>query len=113
SLVLPVGSSAGWEAALLDHFQAMATAIGAKLRSGTRQSQRGGLVGGTTIHFDVAPGHPFEQEVYGLLKTIRAEVNDLWDRVCKHNSEHPIPDDDVVRVCFYFGQNVIEPGQNG
>src|SRR5262249_38085153 len=39
SLTVPVGSSLGWEAAILDHFQAMATAIGSKL---ARQRQSRG-----------------------------------------------------------------------
>jgi hypothetical protein len=108
SLVLPVGSEMGWEAALLDHFQAMATAIGAKLRSGTHKSQRADVIGGTTMHFDLRRGHPLEGEVYGLLQRVRAEVNDLWQRVCEHNEAQPIADDEIERVCFYFGQNVIE-----
>jgi hypothetical protein len=74
------------------------------------KSQRDDIVGGATLHFDVASGHPLEREVLDLLKTVRAQVNVLWDRVCEYNRAHPIPEEEVSRVAFYFGQNYVESG---
>jgi hypothetical protein len=106
-LQIPVGAEQGWEAAVFDHFRAMANAIGAKLRTiGTRSSQVD-RVGGSTLSFSVHAGHPFEDEVYGLLARVRADVNALWDRVSEYNGEHGIDSDGRVEVTFYFGQHVV------
>ncbi|MDX2050806.1 MAG: hypothetical protein SFV15_00350 [Polyangiaceae bacterium] len=107
TLLVPVGSTSGWEAAVFDHFKAMAGAIASKLRGGTPQSKHADVVGGATLHFEISAGHPHEEEVLNLLSAHRAAVNALWTRVCAHNAEHPIPESDIVTVCHYFGQNVI------
>ncbi len=107
-LVIPIDAETGWEAAVFDHFQALVSAIGAKLQgAGPRATQRD-LIGGTTLTFDIAPGHPLEQEVLGLLARVRTDLNAVWSRVCAHNGANPIPDDDRIRVRFYFGQNVLD-----
>jgi hypothetical protein len=49
--------------------------------------------------------------VLALLGRVRAELNELWQRVCAHNAEHPLTEDERVRVRFYFGQNVIRPDE--
>ncbi len=46
SCVVPLGSSVGWEAAVFDHFQAMVTAICAKLRTANPVSSQADWVGG-------------------------------------------------------------------
>jgi hypothetical protein len=106
TLVIPVGAERGWEAAVFDHFRAMATAIANKLRGAHARSQRGDVIGGTTIAFSIEPGHVFEAEVYGLLQRVRAEVNELWDRLTAHNAAHPVDAEKRIEVTFYFGQNV-------
>ncbi len=108
-LSIPVGAEQGWEAAVLDHFSAVATAIGAKLRQGGTRSLHTDLIGGSTIAFSLDPGHPFEREVLGLLGRVRADVNALWDRVTEHNRMHPLDPDKLTEVTFYFGQNVVGP----
>lgn len=104
-LIIGVEAETGWEAAVLDHFQAMVGALAAKVRA-PRSSHRD-LIGGSTLTFDVSPNHPLEQEVYGTLTRVRTDLNELWNRVCAHNEEHPLSEEERVRVRFYFGQNVI------
>jgi hypothetical protein len=60
------------------------------------------------LSFDLHPGHPHEQLVYGLLKRVRAEVNALYDEVTRYNREHPVPEEQQNRVYFYFGQGIEE-----
>ncbi|MDD9933788.1 MAG: hypothetical protein OXT09_09300 [Myxococcales bacterium] len=117
TLTIPVGAQAGWEAAVFDHYQAVAKAIAHKLRGGSPRSESRDVIGGATLSFDVHPGHPHGEEVYALLHDIRAQVNALWDRVSTHNRDNP-PPPERDRVTFYFGQNVeeldeSEPGEEG
>jgi hypothetical protein len=109
SVTIAVGDRAGWEAAVLDHFQAVAKAIASKVRLRPK-SQQSDVIGGATLSFDVFAGHPHEAEVYALLGTMRAQINDLWARVTAHNKQLPIPDPERVKVTFYIGQNVERPG---
>ncbi|HEX3597394.1 MAG TPA: hypothetical protein VHU80_19940, partial [Polyangiaceae bacterium] len=105
SFVVPVGAEQGWEAAVFDHFSAVASAIAAKVRRGAR-SDAGDVVGGATLTFEVAPGHPNLDEVYGLLARIRRDVNDVWARVMQHNERHALDEAHKIKVTVYFGQNV-------
>jgi hypothetical protein len=108
TVTIAVGDRAGWEAAVLDHFQGVAKAIAAKVRLGP-QSELKDLIGGATLSFDVHPGHPLEAEVYDLLRTVRGLVNELWNRLAAHNRAHPIADSEKIKVTFYLGQNVERP----
>jgi hypothetical protein len=105
TMTIAVGDRAGWEAAVLDHFQGVAKAIAAKVRLGPSSELRE-LIGGATLSFDVHPGHPLEQEVYALLGNVRLQVNEVWARLAAHNRKHPIPEGDKIKVTFYLGQNV-------
>ena len=105
TVTIAVGDRAGWEAAVLDHFQGVAKAIAAKVRLGPH-SELKDLIGGATLSFDVHRGHPLEAEVYDLLSTVRSLVNELWNRLAAHNRAHPIPAHDKIKVTFYLGQNV-------
>ena len=105
AMTIAVGDRAGWEAAVLDHFQGVAKAIAAKVRLGP-QSELKDRIGGSTLSFDVHPEHPLEGEVYDLLRSVRTQVNELWNRVSAHNRAHPIPDQEKTKVTFYLGQNV-------
>jgi DNA-binding MarR family transcriptional regulator len=102
---VPVGSEGGWEAAVLDHFQALVAAVCVKLRAGTSRSQHDDATGGGTYSFAVWPGHPLEDEARSLLPRVRAMVNDLRERVDRHNAgvEQPAVQAPVV---FYLGQYV-------
>lgn len=103
--VVPVGSEAGWEAAVHDHFQAMASAIAAKARVGQGRSQQDDTVGGATLTFDISADHPMREDVRGLLSQVRQDLNALWERVEAHNAAHPIAEGALERVDFYFGQH--------
>jgi hypothetical protein len=111
SVTIAVGDRAGWEAAVLDHFSAVAKAIASKVRL-RPQSQQADVIGGATLSFDVFAGHPHEAEVYALLRGVRVQINDLWSRVTAHNKFNPIPDSERVKVTFYIGQNVERPGSD-
>jgi hypothetical protein len=105
TFVVPVGAAKGWEIAVFDHFSAVARAIAAKLRRGAPQSDADDVVGGATLTFELSAAHPLRDEVRGLLRRVRADVNELWSRVGEHNERQPIADEDKELVTFYFGQN--------
>jgi hypothetical protein len=107
-LFIPLGAEMGWEAAVFDHFRAVAAAIGAKLRSGPSRAGENDVVGGTTLSFRLSPEHPWWAEVHGLLARTRREAIELWERVESHNVAHPVADEQATRVWFYFGQ-YVEP----
>lgn len=100
---IPVGAEHGWEAAVCDHFCAMATAIANKLSS--PQSCADDTTGGSTVRFTVYAGHPLHEEVSSLLQHVRLQVNDLWQRVHEYNREHS-PPDEAEKVIFYYGQTM-------
>jgi hypothetical protein len=108
--LIPLGSQAGWEVGLFDHFQAVVTSICLKLQNGATRALPSDQIGGSTFRFDVWPGHPHEDEVKGLLSRHRKELGTLWDRVSAHSEAQPTPRD-KQRVTFYFGQSIREePG---
>ncbi|HWZ87572.1 MAG TPA: hypothetical protein VNW92_01945 [Polyangiaceae bacterium] len=106
TLSIPVGAEQGWEAAVFDHFQSVCTAIARKLRQGAKQSRSDDRVGGATLAFDVHDGHPYKDEVYESLARVRAQMNELWQRVVDYDRDNPVPDGQKQRVTFYFGQTV-------
>lgn len=108
TLVVPVGSETGWEAAVFDHFRAVANAIGAKLQRRTLRSTRDDAIGGATLRFELSASHPHRDRVHGLLCDTRDRVNALWNEVNEYNAAHPISEGEKEHACFYFGQYVIE-----
>jgi hypothetical protein len=103
--LIPLGARRGWEAALLDHFQAVVSAMCVKLRNGETRALPDDEVGGSTYTFDVWRGHPKEAEVRALLKRQRDELGRLWDQVLEHNKSEPLRGPDQRRVTFYCGQS--------
>jgi len=103
-LVLPLGATAGWEAALFDHFQAVVKTMCVRLRSGSEggSPERELECGGSTYTFSIWPGHPHEDEVRGLLREFRTRHSELRQRVLKHNDQHPAPPQHE-RVTAYGG----------
>lgn len=81
-MVIPLGSTEGWEAAVIDHFRAATTAIAAKASGGVR-SAASDEIGGTTLTFSVYPGHPNESAVRALLRTTRALAAALWQETAE------------------------------
>jgi predicted transcriptional regulator len=105
-VLIPVGETAGWEAAVVDHHGAVLNAIAAKLSKRTRTSTAADEVGGTTLTFDLWPGHPREQEVRSLLRSTRAQLLPLWEEVDAYNRHHT--GKETYQVHFYCGQYVVE-----
>jgi len=106
--LVPVGAERGWEAAVFDHFSAVAGAIASKLRRGIPRSQEEDVVGGATLTFEISDKHPSKDEVLSLLRRMRHDVNQLWQRVDAENSQHTEPPEGRFNVIFYFGQNVFD-----
>jgi hypothetical protein len=102
---VPWGSALGWEAAVLDHFQAMVRAITLKLGAGRESARLDDSVGGSTWSFDVWPGHPFEQEAKATLSASRQRIEALRERIDTFNEKHR-PSPDAQRVVVYLGQYV-------
>jgi hypothetical protein len=118
TFLVPVGSERGWEAAVFDHFSAVARAIAGKIRRGAPRSEADDEVGGATLTFEIHPGHPHEREVLALLARVRRDVNDLWARVQAENDRIDAASDGGAshakqRVTFYFGQNVEDIDDSG
>ncbi len=102
--LIPVGESAGWEAAIIDHHRAVLAALAAKVVDGPHASTADDEVGGTTLTFDLWPGHPRDQEVRKLLVATRKRIIALWGEVEEHNRAHR--QEAAHHVTFYCGQYV-------
>jgi hypothetical protein len=100
---VPLGDAQGWEAAVLDHYQAMTSAICAKLAE--RGARAKDVVGGSTWSLDVWAGHPLEEEATKTLARVREQLEDLRTRVDQHN-EVAAADAPRQRVVIYVGQYV-------
>ena len=101
------GDPAGWEAAVLDHYQALVTAICAKLRAGRTSAETSEAIGGSTYHLDVWDGHPLQREALGFLANVRRQAVALRSAIEQHDAAHPRPADArEQRVLAYVGQTV-------
>ncbi len=107
--LIPMNASFGWEAAILDHYQAMVTAICIKLRKGLTRAVDGEAIGGSTYHFEVWDQHPLKREVLGFLQSTRERAQELRKRLEAYNREHPADENSLLRVFSYVGQTVVEP----
>jgi hypothetical protein len=107
-LVIPLGTEMGWEAAVLDHFRAVASAIAAKLKTGTTRAEEKDAVGGTTLSFKIGREHPYRARVLGLLSRTRQEAIGLWDEVEAYNASRAPVEGESSSVWFYFGQYLEE-----
>lgn len=110
---VPVGAEAGWEAAVLDHFQALVAALCVKLHAGSSRSQHDDATGGGTYTLDVGPDHPLDEEARSLLSRVRVMVSELRERVDQHNALSGAPAVSAP-VVFYMGQYVkFDEGSGG
>jgi hypothetical protein len=108
-VLIPIGESAGWEAAIVDHHRTVSNAIAAKVNLGVRKSTSGDQVGGTTLTFDLWPGHPREGAVRNLLSEVRTQILPLWEEVEEHNKTDSSTEG--YQVHFYCGQYLVEEEQ--
>ncbi|MEO8184543.1 MAG: hypothetical protein ABI895_37515 [Deltaproteobacteria bacterium] len=105
---VPWEAEHGWEAAVLDHYQALIRAVSTKLRIGRTKASLADAVGGSTWTLDVGPGHPHEAEARDTLQHLRRSVEALREKIDAHNAEHPPAELDPVVV--YLGQYVNSSG---
>jgi hypothetical protein len=110
SLVIPLGASAGWEAAVFDHFKAVVKTIIVRL-SKENTTSPSDSVGGSTYTIDTWPGHPLAEEVAGELGRIRSTLSDLRRRVDEHNTTESRPEQ-YDRAVIYAGQCVSSEGND-
>lgn len=106
---IPVGDERGWEAAVFDHFQAVATAISTKVQLKASNAPAAELVGGTTLRFEMSRSHPKLDRVLALLSQVRTLTDEAWDEVYAYNARHALDDEERLNVTFYFGQNIDDP----
>lgn len=102
---VPLGESHGWEAAVLDHYQAMTSAICAKLAERGAGARAKDVVGGSTWSLDVWAGHPLEEEATQTLARVREQMEALRARIDRHNEDASV-DATRQRVVIYVGQYV-------
>jgi len=102
---VPLGDSLGWEAAVLDHYQAMTSAISAKLSERGAGARAKDVVGGSTWSLDVWAGHPLEEEATRTLARVREQVEDLRTRIDQYNAQ-ATAEGPRQRVVIYVGQYV-------
>ncbi len=110
-LVIPLGSTSGWEAAVFDHFKALVATIICRLPDKSIAPSVADSVGGSTYTISVWPGHPMAEEVYGALKRFRSELSTMRDRAAKINRETGVPDA-YTRAVIYVGQCLIGEGND-
>jgi hypothetical protein len=106
NLLLGLEEPAGWEAAVLDHFVALARTIGRKLALAQRAAS-GDEVGGSTYHFSLWHGHPMQSEIVGELRHFRERMSALRSRVDHHNATHAVGAKQF-NVTAYYGQYIQE-----
>jgi len=105
SVVMAPGETEGWEAGMLDHFQAVVRTLCTRLRA-IADDEPSPDVGGSTYSLRVWPGHPMEEEVRGLLAAFRRKHTELRRRVQEYNEKHAVPGrhDEVI---VYGGQCIL------
>jgi hypothetical protein len=104
-LVLGFDDASGWEASAQDHFATVARTLTRKLRFDPRAS-RGDEVGGSTYHFEIWRGHPFEDAVLGELRRFRERMSALRAQVDGHNRSVTAPTG-RLQVDAYYGQSML------
>ncbi|MFO0745225.1 MAG: hypothetical protein U1F43_06035 [Myxococcota bacterium] len=103
--LVPLDARVGWAAAVFDHYQGVVQTIVGKLAGDDPDAPYPGRTGGSTWSFDLWPGHPHEEEVLGLLASLRTRVEAIQQRVFEHNEREGRPPGHA-RVTLYLGQSV-------
>ncbi len=106
NLVLGFDDPTGWEGSVLDHFTALVQTIIRKL-SIDQRAKRSDDVGGSTYHFVLWRGHPFESEILGELARFRERMSALRTKLDEYNGAQP-GQEPKLRVVAYYGQSTVE-----
>lgn len=112
SCLIPAEDPAGFEAAILDHVQAMTSALCHRLRRRGRRATvepdpLDAAIGGSTYTFDLAPDNPAWARVTSLLTKMRSELSALREEADAFEDARTAPPRGRVRFTFYCGQNVL------
>lgn len=75
-----------------------------RVRSQARKSDE---IGGSTYHFRLWRGHPFESEVVGELARFRERMSALRNKLDDYNKSQPGAPA-TLRVVAYYGQSTVE-----
>jgi hypothetical protein len=113
--VVPLGATAGWEAAVFDHVQAVVQTICQRLRQSTGAEgahASDAPIGGSTYSFDVWAGHPLEADVKRTLGELRERLGELRRRVDDHNRSAGLPAA-YQQVVTYLGQCILDRDRDG
>lgn len=105
-LEVEIGAAVGWEAAFFDHYQSMVKTMCQRLAKSDEPTDRRSRIGGSTYTFDVWPGHPMAEEVYGCLARFREQHGELYERIKQYNSQHGFPKE-YEQVVVYGGQCIV------
>lgn len=111
TLVLPLGSPVGWEAAVFDHFKAVVNVLTRRLGLGRKTAALADRIGGSTYTLDVWPGHPHAEQAFATLRQLRSQIGELRQQIERYNAEHPVPER-YTQVLLYVGQCLIEQGED-
>jgi len=111
TLVLPLGSPVGWEAAVFDHFKAVVNTVTRRLGMSRKSPELADRTGGSTYTLDVWPGHPYADQAYETLRQLRSQLGDLRDQIERYNADNPVPER-YTQVLMYVGQCLIEQGED-
>ncbi len=112
TLVVPLGSAVGWEAAVFDHFKALVNTVTSRLRVDRSSASLADRIGGSTYTVDVWSGHPHAEEAYETLRELRHRLGELRAKVEAYNEKNPGPED-YTQVVLYVGQCMIKQGGDG
>jgi hypothetical protein len=107
NLVIPFGSSIGWEAGVFDHVRAMVQTICDRARAVDPVPGAYQCVGGSTYTCEIWSGHPLEDLVKGQLEAIRLDCHEMRKQVADYNKKHGLKPRHQ-QVITYVGQCVLE-----
>ena len=91
---------------MLDHFNALVQTVIRKLAVNQR-AKRNDELGGSTYHFELWRGHPFESEVLGELSRFRERMSALRTKLDEYNRAQS-GQKPKLRVVAYYGQSAVE-----
>jgi hypothetical protein len=97
-VITPGGS--GKEAAMLDHFRAVARVMAAKAKVGPVDT----TTGGATFVFSIFDGHPHAERVRALFSEHARAVRELWQQVADYNRSIALERENADQITFYLGQ---------
>ncbi|HEX2878264.1 MAG TPA: hypothetical protein VHO25_01880 [Polyangiaceae bacterium] len=107
SLIVPMGSSVGWEAGVFDHVRAVVQTLCERARAIDPVPGAYQHVGGSTYTCEIWSGHPLEDLVKGQLEAIRLDCHEVRKRVAEYNKQHGLKPRHQ-QVITYVGQCVLE-----